>query len=58
MGSLRGALFASVFMLIISDLTAVYISPIWSSTIFFALLIVLLIVRPQGLYGSLEGRKQ
>ena len=58
MGSLRGALFASLFMLIVSDLTAVYISPVWSSTVFFALLIILLIVRPQGLYGSLEGRRQ
>ncbi len=58
MGSLRGALFASLFMLIVSDLTAVYISPVWSSTIFFALLIILLIVRPQGLYGNVEGRRQ
>ena len=58
MGSLRGALFASLFMLVISDVTAVMWSPIWSSTVFFVLLVVLLIVRPQGLFGSLEGRKQ
>jgi branched-chain amino acid transport system permease protein len=58
MGSLRGALFASVLMLVISDITAVLWSPIWSSTVFFVLLIVLLIVRPQGLFGALEVRKQ
>ncbi len=58
MGSLRGALFASLFMLIISDLTAVLWSPVWSSTVFFVLLVILLIMRPQGLFGALEGRKQ
>ena len=43
---------------VIEDVTAVVWSPIWSSTIFFALLVVLLVVRPQGLLGRLEGRKQ
>ncbi len=58
MGSLRGALFASIGMLIVSDVTDVVWSPVWSSTVFFALLIVLLLFRPQGLFGRLEGRKQ
>lgn len=57
MGSLRGALFASFAMLVISDLIDVW-SPIWASTAFFALLIVLLLFRPQGFFGRLEGRKQ
>lgn len=58
MGSLRGALIASLLMLVIGDVTAVVWSPIWSSTIFFALLVALLVARPQGLFGQLEGRKQ
>jgi branched-chain amino acid transport system permease protein len=58
MGSLPGALIASLLMLVIGDVTAVVWSPIWSSTIFFALLVILLVVRPQGLLGRLEGRKQ
>ena len=58
MGSLRGALFASFAMLIISDVIDVVWSPVWASTIFFALLIVLLLFRPQGFFGRLEGRKQ
>ncbi len=58
MGSLRGALVASFAMLIISDVIDVVWSPIWASTIFFALLIVLLLFRPQGFFGRLEGRKQ
>jgi branched-chain amino acid transport system permease protein len=58
MGSLGGALLASFAMLIISDITAVVWQPIWSSTVFFILLTVLLIFRPQGLFGQPQGRKQ
>ncbi len=58
MGSLRGAFIASLVMLVIEDVTAVVWSPIWSTTVFFVLLIVLLIFRPQGIFGQLEGRKQ
>ncbi len=58
MGSLRGALLASLVMLVIGNVTALLWSPIWSSTVFFALLIVLLLFRPQGLFGHLRGRRQ
>jgi branched-chain amino acid transport system permease protein len=58
MGSLRGALVASLGMLVIEDVTSVVWSPVWATTVFFALLIVVMIVRPQGLFGRLEGRKQ
>ncbi len=58
LGSLQGALIASVVMLVIGDVTALVWSPIWSSTVFFVLLVVLLLLRPQGLFGRLEGRKQ
>ena len=57
MGSLRGALIASVVMLVIEDLTAFYWEPVWANTVFFILLVVILLVRPQGLFGQLEGRK-
>src|SRR5690242_4837250 len=58
MGSLRGALIASLGMLVIEDVTAVVWSPVWASTVFFFLLVVVMVVRPQGLFGQLEGRKQ
>jgi branched-chain amino acid transport system permease protein len=58
MGSLQGALIASVGMLVIEDVTAVVWSPVWASTVFFMLLVVVLLVRPQGLFGKLEARKQ
>ena len=58
MGSLRGALIASLVMLVIEDVTAVVWSPVWSSTVFFIILVIILLVRPQGIFGQLEGRKQ
>jgi branched-chain amino acid transport system permease protein len=58
MGSLRGALVASFAMLILSDVVDVVWSPVWASIVFFVFLIVLLLVRPQGFFGQLEGRKQ
>jgi branched-chain amino acid transport system permease protein len=58
LGSLRGALIASVAMLVIGDVTAVVWSPVWSSTVFFMILVIVLVVRPQGLFGQREGRKQ
>ena len=58
MGSLRGALIASVGMLVVEDVTSVIWSPVWASTVFFILLVIILLVRPQGLLGQVEGRKQ
>ena len=58
MGSLRGALVAAVAALVIEDVTAVVWSPVWSSTVFYVLLVIVLLVRPQGLFGQLAERKQ
>ncbi len=58
MGSMRGAPIASVVMLVIEDVTSVVWSPVWANTVFFAILVVVLLVRPRGLFGQLEGRRQ
>ena len=58
MGSLWGALLGSLTMVIISDVVVVASDPIWASTVFFVFLVILLLFRPQGLFGRLEGRKQ
>jgi branched-chain amino acid transport system permease protein len=58
MGSLQGALIASLGMLVIEDVTSVVWSPVWASTVFFILLVVILLIRPQGLLGQVGGRKQ
>jgi len=58
MGSLPGALIASLGMLVVEDVTSFFWSPIWASTVFFVLLVIILLIRPQGLLGKLEARKQ
>ncbi|HEY9152831.1 MAG TPA: branched-chain amino acid ABC transporter permease [Anaerolineales bacterium] len=58
MGSMKGAPIASIVMLVIEDVTSVLWSPVWANTVFFALLVVVLLVRPRGLFGQLESRKQ
>ena len=58
LGSIGGALLAAILALVIEDVTAVVWSPIWASTMFFAVLIVILIVRPNGLFGQKAARAQ
>lgn len=57
-GSLTGALAASVIMLVIQDVVAVVWSPTWGQTTFYIVLIVILLVRPQGLLGRKAVRAQ
>lgn len=58
LGSLRGALIGSIALLVIASVVAVVWSDTWSSTVFFVLLVALLVFRPQGLFGRVEARKQ
>jgi len=58
LGSIGGALVAAVVALVIEDVTAVVWSPVWASTMFFAVLVVVLLVRPNGLFGRPEARVQ
>jgi len=51
LGSLRGAIIAALIMLVTEDITAVVISPVWATFVFFVILVVVLIFRPQGLFG-------
>jgi branched-chain amino acid transport system permease protein len=51
LGSFRGAIVAAVLMLVVQDVTAVLWSPTWAAFTFFALLTLVLVARPQGLYG-------
>jgi branched-chain amino acid transport system permease protein len=51
MGSLGGALIASIAMVMLEDVVGVIWSPIWSTMTFFIVLVVVLSVRPRGLFG-------
>jgi branched-chain amino acid transport system permease protein len=58
MGSIGGAMVAAVFLLVVNDVVAVVWSPTWAPLIFFAALVVMLSIRPQGLFGSIATRAQ
>src|SRR5665213_3199151 len=52
MGSLGGALVAGIMMVTIEDLVAVVWGPVWSNLSFFLILVIVLSLRPQGLFGK------
>lgn len=56
MGSLGGALVAGIAMVTIEDIVAVAWSPVWSTMSFFLVLVLVLLVRPQGLFGKQSAR--
>ncbi len=56
MGSLGGALLAGILMVTLEDLVAVVWSPIWSTMTFFVVLVLVLSLRPQGLFGKKSAR--
>jgi branched-chain amino acid transport system permease protein len=58
LGSIGGAMAAAIFMLVISDVVAVAWSPTWAPLVFFAALVVVLSLRPQGLFGRAAVRAQ
>ena len=58
LGSISGALVAAIFMLVLEDVVAVAWSPTWSTFVFFAVLVIVLTVRPVGLFGRAATRAQ
>ena len=54
LGSLGGAIVAALFMGVAEAVFAAEISPTWSSFTFFIVLIAILPLRPQGLFGTNE----
>jgi branched-chain amino acid transport system permease protein len=52
LGSLGGAVVAAIFMGVAESVFSAEISPIWSSFTFFIVLIAVLVLRPQGLFGA------
>jgi branched-chain amino acid transport system permease protein len=57
LGSLRGAIIAALAMLVVEDVTSVLISPTWAEFVFFAVLALVLVVRPQGMYTVRAGER-
>jgi branched-chain amino acid transport system permease protein len=51
MGSIGGALAASVFMLTLESVVSIWY-PEWSIAVFYAALVLVLVIRPAGLLGQ------
>jgi len=58
MGSIAGAMVGAVLLLVVYDVVAVAWSPLWSPLVFFAALVVVLSIRPTGLFGRRAVRAQ
>ncbi len=52
MGSIGGAVIAALIVSTSSAIVAATISPAWSEMTFFVILILVLLIRPQGLFGT------
>ncbi len=53
MGSIAGAVVAGLVLTQVQAISSLYISPVWSDPIVFGIMVLMLIVRPQGLFGRL-----
>jgi branched-chain amino acid transport system permease protein len=53
LGSIKGAVVAGLVLTQIQALASLYIPPSWTDPLVFAIMVVVLMVRPQGLFGRL-----
>lgn len=56
MGSIGGSLVSAIIMITIEDMIDVFWNPDWSVVGFYAVLVLVLLLRPQGLFGRKEAR--
>jgi branched-chain amino acid transport system permease protein len=53
MGSIKGAVIAGLVLTQVQSLSSLYISPVWGEPLVFGIMVLFLMVRPQGLAGRL-----
>ena len=53
MGSIKGAVLAGLLLTQIQAITSLVISPVWTDPILFGIMVLVLMFRPQGLFGRL-----
>ncbi len=58
LGSIAGAMLAAIFMITLEAVVDVVWSPSWSVVVFYAVLVLVLVLRPQGLLGRRAVRAQ
>lgn len=58
LGSVGGALAGALVMLVVEDVVSVVWAPTWGPLVYFAVLVLVLLFRPRGLFGQKEVRAQ
>jgi len=53
MGSIKGAVLAGLLLTQVQSISSLFISPVWSDPLLFGIMVVVLMWRPQGLFGKL-----
>ncbi len=53
MGSIKGAVLAGLLLTQVQAVSSLFISPVWTDPIVFGIMVVVLMVRPQGLFGRI-----
>jgi branched-chain amino acid transport system permease protein len=53
LGSIKGAVIAGLVLTQIQAIASLYMSPSWTDPLVFAIMVAVLMVRPQGLFGRL-----
>lgn len=53
MGSIAGAVVAGLLLTQVQAISSLFISPVWSQPIVFGIMVLVLVLRPQGLFGRL-----
>ncbi len=51
MGSIKGAVIAGLLLTQVQSISSLYISPVWSDPLLFGIMVLVLMWRPQGLFG-------
>jgi ABC-type branched-subunit amino acid transport system permease subunit len=53
MGSIKGAVIAGLLLTQVQSISSLFISPVWSDPLVFGIMVLVLMWRPQGLFGRL-----
>jgi branched-chain amino acid transport system permease protein len=53
MGSIEGAVVAGLLLTQIQSIASLYVSPVWTDPLVFGIMVAMLMLRPQGLFGRL-----
>lgn len=54
LGSIKGAVIAGLLLTQLQSISSLYISPVWSDPLVFAVMVIVLMFKPSGLYGGLK----